>query len=147
MVQVPAMRLFYIEQYKARATDTNGVQMSLNEHKLSLCTGPPGNITNITAREGDTWISITWQPPSKLGVPAISGYQVSLEAMNTSQDSKTVVTTVDATISAVRISELLPMTTYVVSVMTLTNLTESVEAGDPTPSMSITTQPPRGKEE
>ena len=68
--------------------------------------------------------------------------------MNTSQDSsKTVITTVDATISAVRISELLPMTTYVVSVMTLTNLTESVEAGDPTPSMSITTQPPRGKEE
>ena len=36
MVQIPAMRLFYIEQYKACATDTNGVQMSLNEHQLYL---------------------------------------------------------------------------------------------------------------
>lgn len=113
--------------------------------KSYVYTDPPGDITNITIEQGDTWVMLTWQPPSNQGVPPISNYQICAEATNSSQDIQTDdVFFLNSTTTTFTITELLPMTMYTVSLMTLTNLTGSVETGTVT-LVNATTQPPTGK--
>lgn len=109
---------------------------------ISHSPGPPGPPHTPTVTDiGDTWVELTWQPPTDVGRPELSYYSILLTETN----SKLVEAwSTNGLVTNFMINGVLPSRVYDIEVASVTELTGSTHVSNYSNGVTVTTRPPLG---